>query len=147
VTTLAQDHHTDTERRNLATVQRWAELYNTDVERMVRECYAADCVVEVKNGISFRGHDTFVAVELGVERVAPHRRGALVGVIAAGDTVVVHGKLTDPDRGADFASLYCAVLTFADGLIVHDESYLDLRVWPDPGLSRAEWSTLDVINR
>ena len=25
----------DTEARNLATVERWAELYNSDVERMV----------------------------------------------------------------------------------------------------------------
>ena len=42
---------------------------------------------------------------------------------------------------------YCAILTFRDGLIVRDESYLDLRVWPSPGLSRAEWSTLTVLAR
>jgi ketosteroid isomerase-like protein len=41
---------------------------------------------------------------------------------------------------------YCAILTFRDGLIVRDESYLDLRVWPSPGLSRAEWS-LSVLSR
>ena len=50
-----------TEERNLAAIERWAELYNTDVERMVRECYAPDCLIDVKNGISFRGHDTFAA--------------------------------------------------------------------------------------
>jgi ketosteroid isomerase-like protein len=138
---------TDTERRNLATVERWAELYNSDVERMVRECYAPVCVVEVKNGITFRGHDTFAAIELGVHRVAPRRRAEVLGTVAAGDTVVVHGLLTDPDRGADFASRYCAVLTFRDGLIARDESYLDLRVWPDPGLARAQWGTLDVLGR
>jgi ketosteroid isomerase-like protein len=147
MTTLAQDHHTDTERRNLETVERWAEFYNTDVERMVRECYAPDYVVEVKNGISYRGYDTFVAIEQGVERVAPRRRCSLVGVIAAGDTVVVQAMLTDADRGPDFTSRYCAVLTLRDGLIVRDESYLDLRVWPNPGLTRAQWSTLDVLNR
>jgi hypothetical protein len=98
---------TSTEERNLAAIERWAELYNTDAERMVRECYAPDCLIDVKNGISFRGHDTFAAIEVGVERQAPRRRGA----------------------------------------IVHDQSYLDLRVWPNPGLSRDEWAALDVVRR
>jgi len=145
--TLIEPHHTDIERRNLETVARWAELYNSDVPAMVRQCYAPDCVVEVKNGITFRGHDTFVAVELGVERTAPRRRGTLLRAIASGDTVIAQGLLTDEDRGPDFQSQYCAILTFRDGLIVHDESYLDLRVWPNPGLSREEWSTLDVLTR
>lgn len=136
-----------TEERNLAAIERWAELYNTDVERMVRECYAPDCLIDVKNGISFRGHDTFAAIEVGVERQAPRRRGAIVRAFASGDTVTVQGLLTDEDRGPDFRSEYCAVLTLRDGLIVHDQSYLDLRVWPNPGLSRDEWAALDVVRR
>jgi ketosteroid isomerase-like protein len=136
-----------TEERNLAAVERWAELYNTDVERMVRECYAPDCLIDVKNGISFQGHETFAAIELGVERQAPRRRGTIVRAFASGDTVTVQGLLTDEDRGPDFRSEYCAVLTLRDGLIVHDQSYLDLRVWPNPGLSRDEWAALDVVRR
>jgi ketosteroid isomerase-like protein len=147
MTTLSEPQHTDVERRNLATIERWGQYYNTDVARMVRECYAPDCVVEVKGGISFQGHDTFIAIELGVERVAPNRRGRLQRVIATGDTVVAQGLLTDADRGADWESPYCAILTLRDGLIVRDESYLDLRVWPNPGLSRVEWSTLNMLTR
>jgi hypothetical protein len=30
---------------------------------------------------------------------------------------------------------------------VHDQSYLDLRVWPNPGLSREQWAALDVVRR
>ena len=96
--TLVEPHHTDVERRNLATIERWGRFYNTDVERMVRECYAPDCVVEVKGGITYQGHDTFVAIERGVERTAPRRRGRLVRAIATGDTVVIQGELTDEDR-------------------------------------------------
>jgi ketosteroid isomerase-like protein len=87
------------------------------------------------------------AIELGVERQAPRRRGAIVRAFASGDTVTVLGLLTDEDRGPDFRSEYCAVLTLRDGLIVHDQSYLDLRVWPNPGLSRDEWAALDVVRR
>jgi ketosteroid isomerase-like protein len=147
LTSLAEPHHSEVERRNLETIARWGEYYNSDVDRMVRECYAPDCVIEVKGGISFQGHDTFAAIELGVERAAPRRRGALVRAIATGDTVIVQGMLTDPDRGPDWQSPYCAILTLRDGLIVRDESYLDLRVWPNPGLTREEWSTLNILAR
>jgi ketosteroid isomerase-like protein len=87
------------------------------------------------------------AIELGVERQAPRRRGRIVRAFATGDTVIVQGLLTDEDRGPDFRSEYCAVLTLRDGLIVHDQSYLDLRVWPNPALSRDEWAGLDVVRR
>jgi hypothetical protein len=52
-----------------------------------------------------------------------------------GDVVIVEAALRDPDRGADWETPFCAVLTFRDGLIVNDRSYLDLRRWP--GISEA----------
>jgi ketosteroid isomerase-like protein len=147
VSRFAQPQHTDEERRNLQVVERWTELYNTDVAQMVRECYAPDCIVEVKGGISWQGHEVFLAVEAGVERVAPGRRGELLHAIAAGDRVVVQAILTDPGQGPDWKAPYCVVLTMRDGLIVHDESYLDLRVWPSPKLSRQEWESLTLLPR
>jgi ketosteroid isomerase-like protein len=135
------------ERRNLRTIERWAALYNTDVTRMVRKCYHPDCVVDVKGGITFQGHETFIAIERGVERVAPRRRTRVLRAVAAGDTVAVQAVLTDPDRGAEWQSPFCAVLTLHDGLILRDESYLDLRVWPSPKLTREQWSRLNVLAR
>ena len=135
------------ERRNLRTVERWVALYNTDVARMVHKCYHPECVVDIKGGITFQGHETFIAIELGVERVAPRRRSRVVHAVAAGDTVAVQAVLTDPDRGADWESSFCAVLTFRDALIVRDESYLDLRVWPSPRLTRDQWVKLNVLER
>lgn len=128
-------NYTDEEVRNLQTILRWGELYNIDPAQMVTECYAPDCTVEIKGTFTYHGHDTFVALEKGVHQVAPNRHGAAEKLIAVGNTVVCQGVITDPARGTGWSTPFCAVLTFNDGKIVRDETYMDLSQWPAPLLT------------
>lgn len=127
--------YTDEEVRNLQTALRWGELYNSDSVHMVTECYAPGCTVMIKGAFTFHGHDTFVALERGVHRVAPNRYAAAERLIAVANIIVCQGILTDPSRGDSWSSPFCAVLTFEEGKIVRDETYLDLSRWPSPLLT------------
>ena len=138
---------TETERRNLEVIPKWLEYYNHDVTRMVKECYAPDCIVDCKGGISWQGHEAFILIEEAVEKASPHRKAEVLETIAAGDRVIVQAVLKDPSKGADWKAPFCAILTFRDGLIIKDESYMDLRVWPSPKLSREEWKKIPLLNR
>jgi hypothetical protein len=77
-------------------------------------------------------------------RSAPRRRGKISHLIPRNDRVVVQGVLIDPDRGPDWHAPYCAVLTFMDGLIVKDETYLDPGNWPALDLSAHRLLALGV---
>jgi len=45
-------------------------------------------------------------------------------------------RATDQASGRSIEAPFCAVLTFRDGLIVSDHTYLDPRSWP--GMARPE---------
>lgn len=121
--------------RNLATARRWAELMN-DADRLVDECYAEDTVARAMGFPAvIRGREQMRAGTRAAVQAAPRRYLRVDHMHAAGDVVVVEAALRDPDRGADWETQFCAVLTFRDGLIVDDRSYLDLRRWP--GISEA----------
>jgi ketosteroid isomerase-like protein len=121
---------TEEEKRNLAAAERWARLYNEDVHRMVDECYAADAEIHVVGQMSFRSGETFHRAEENVLKAAPRRIAHVERTIARGDTVVVEAVLRDPDRGGGWQTSWCAILTFRDGKIVLDHTYLDHTVWP-----------------
>ena len=132
------------EDRNLEAVERWGDLYNNDVHSMVTECYAPDFVVEIKGIMTYRGYETFHALEAGALEVAPNRRAEKERIIPMGDKVLVQGHLTDPDKGPDWKTPFCTILTFRDGLIVRDETYMDLTSWPAPRLSPDQVGALDI---
>lgn len=139
---------TDEELRNLEAVERWGDLYNNDVHSMVTDCYHPDFVVEIKGIMSYRGYDTFHALETGALEVAPNRRAEAERVIPIGDKVLIQGNLLDPDKGPDWRTPFCTILTFADGLILRDETYMDLTSWPAPRLSAEQVGQLDIeLNR
>ncbi|MDQ3830932.1 MAG: nuclear transport factor 2 family protein, partial [Candidatus Tectomicrobia bacterium] len=96
------------EKANLAVAKQYEELYNTDVERFVRECYTPECEV---NGGMIRGHEQFIHVERKVLRAAPRRRMRVTRTHASGNVVVVEAVLLDPDQGPDWQLPFCAVLT------------------------------------
>jgi len=132
------------EMRNLKAVDRWGELYNDDVHTMVTECYAPDFVVEIKGIMTYRGYETFHALERGALEVAPRRRAESERIVPMGDKVLVQGNLKDPDKGPDWRTPFCTVLTFRDGLIVRDETYMDLTSWPAPRITAEQFETLDI---
>jgi ketosteroid isomerase-like protein len=136
---------TDEERRNVATIETWGELYNTDVARMVQTCYHPDCIVDIKGFMQWQGHAPFMALEARVHQIAPLRRGVPERIIARGDTVVVQAAIINPAMGADWRTPFCAVLTLVDGLIIRDESYLDMTVWPSPLLAPHEFAQLGIV--
>jgi len=115
------------EQRNLEVAKRYEELYNTDVERFVHECYIPDCEV---NGGFIRGYEQFVQVEKNVLRAAPKRKMRVDHRHAVGDAVIVEAVLLNPDKGADWQLPFCAVLVCRDGKIAIDRTYADFTDWP-----------------
>src|ERR1700687_4691333 len=116
----------EVEKRNLEVVKHWAETYNHNVERMVSECYAENCsVASMFGGAKIEGRPRFLKLEQRVVKVAPRRKIRLERTHAAGDVVVVEATLFDPDQGDEWQSPFCAILTFKDGRIVEDRTYLD----------------------
>jgi ketosteroid isomerase-like protein len=110
-----------------ALVERWAELFNTDVEALVEELYSPDCLF---SGAPM-GHDKLLKFERRVLAAAPSRAIRLDAVhVATGDVVVAEGALVDPDQGADWNLPFCAVLTVDNGTIISDNTYADYSRWP-----------------
>ena len=117
----------DPTERNLALVDQWEALYNTDVERFVHECYTSDCEV---NGGFIRGYEQFVQVEKNVLRAAPKRTMRVDRRYATGNVVIVEAVLLNPDQGPDWNLPFCAVLTCRDGKIATDWTYAEFSKWP-----------------
>lgn len=120
------------EARNLAAVDHWEATYNDDMERMVDECYAADC--EVHNVLAgpdavYRGREALRAVERQIQAHQTDRRMRVVKKFAGGDNVAVEAEATFGTH--TFRA--CVILTFDDdGLIRSDHTYS-----PDPtGVTR-----------
>ena len=121
----------ESEKRNLEVVKLWAETYNNDVDRMVNECYAENCKVSsMFGGAIIEGRPRFLKLEQRVVKVAPRRNIRLKRTHAVGNVVVVEATLFDPDQGDQWQSPFCAILTFKDGRIVEDRTYLDDTRWP-----------------
>ncbi len=111
---------------NLALAERWAELFNNDVDALIDELYDPECTV-----LGARlGHDRLRAFEQRVLAAAPRRAARVHAMHASGDVVVVEGVLVDPDQGADWKLPFCAVLTWCDGRIVNDNTYAEFSKWP-----------------
>jgi limonene-1,2-epoxide hydrolase len=122
------------EERNLDTVRRWIDAYNTDVERMVREFYAPDLVVRTMGAGTYTGTDHFLEIERAVLKAAPKRRVRIEHLHATGNVVVAELVLLNPEMGETWQLPLAAVLEFENGKIKRDRSYHNLGstfpVWP-----------------
>lgn len=121
---------TEQERRNIKTAERYIELYNTDIERFVPECYTPDCKVYAMGAGVVEGAEQFLQVERAVLDAAPKRYMRLEHLHASGDVVTVEVTLLNPDAGGDWAIPFVAVLTMRDGKIAVDRTYADYTNWP-----------------
>jgi limonene-1,2-epoxide hydrolase len=121
---------TPEEQRNLEVAKRYEELYNTDVERFVHECYTPDCVAYAMGGGAIRSPEQFVRVEKMVLKAAPKRKMRVDQRHATGNVVTVEAVLLDPDKGPDWQLPFCAVLVCRDGKIAIDRTYADYTNWP-----------------
>ncbi len=120
-------------RQNLAVAERYVALYNTDPERFVRECYHDDYTVEAMGLGEFTGVEKFIEVEKAVLRAAPKRKMEARHMHVTDDVVVVEAAVVDPDRGADWAVPFCAVLVIRGDRIAIDRTYADFSDWPGLG--------------
>jgi ketosteroid isomerase-like protein len=114
-----------------ALVARWIDLFNRDVERMARECYADDAEIEIA-GVGRPGRDARAATEAEVLRAAPDRRAAVETVVVEGEQVAVEGVLTGTEiaTGRRFAVPFATFLIARDDRIVRDRTYFDRLAWP-----------------
>jgi len=121
---------TEQEQRNIETANRYIELYNTDIDRFVSECYTPDCTVYSMGIGTIEGAEQFLAVEKAVLKAAPKRYMRLDHMHASGDVVTNEVTLLDPDAGDDWSLPFVAVLVMLDGKIAIDRSYADFTHWP-----------------
>ena len=92
---------TEQEQRNIETAKLYIELYNTDIDRFVPECYTPDCTVYAMGAGKLEGAEQFLAVEKAVLAAAPKRYMQLDHMHASGDVVTNEVTLLDPDKGDD----------------------------------------------
>ncbi len=116
--------------KNLAVARRYVELYNTDPERFVRECYHEDYQLECMGLGSFAGIEKFVEVEKKIWNAAPQRRMRVKHLHATEHAVTVEVLLVDETRGKDWGIPLCAVLEIRGDKIAVDRSYADFSNWP-----------------
>jgi limonene-1,2-epoxide hydrolase len=117
-------------QKNLAVAKRYMELYNTDPERFVRECYHEDYSVGVMGIGSFTGIDKFIEVEKSVWNAAPGRRMRVDHFHATEKAVIVEAVLVDASRGEDWNLPFVAVLEIRGDKIAVDRTYADFKNWP-----------------
>jgi SnoaL-like protein len=130
------------EQRNLATMERFRELYNgDDMERFVRESYAPTFHVLNLDGSSWSAtkanrqnllddSDVFIRAQVFIRDRAPGRRMTYRRLIASGNVVTVEASIVD-DARAGWELSWCGIYTFdADGRIVSDHTYLNRHDWP-----------------
>ena len=115
---------------NLAVARRYVELYNTDPERFVRECYHEDYKVGAMGVCWYDGIDKFVEIEKAVLAAAPGRRMRVTAMHATENVVVVEAEVTDPVRGTDWSLPFCAVLEIRGDRIAVDRTYAEFPKWP-----------------
>jgi predicted SnoaL-like aldol condensation-catalyzing enzyme len=116
----------DQTERSHALAEQWAEAFNSDIDKLITELYAPDCLF---NGVEY-GHDRMLRFERRVLTAAPQRSIRIAKTHAAGDVITIEGELLDPDRGAEWKLPFCAVLTWRDGKVVSDNTYAELSRWP-----------------
>lgn len=144
-TTATERALTETERRNVAKLERWRDLFNgDDMERFVREAYADGFQVVNMDGAAWTARSThgeniledagrFIAAERWILDAAPGRRIQFDRVIPAGDVITLEASLIDEDRPGWELS-WCGVYTFdAEGRITSDHTYLNRSDWPGIG--------------
>ena len=112
---------TEREKRNLAAVDRWIDTYNNDVDKMVDEVYAPDCVVcNMFAGYVLNGREELRALEHKISEQVPTRRMTLDKTLASGDSVAVEVSAVFGDH--HFPGI--VVLTFNEaGQVIEDHTY------------------------
>ena len=119
----------DAQREQLALVRHWEHTYNTDVDRLVHECYAPDAHL-CFNMAEVRGHAQLLRVCRGVSAACPTRRMRVDQVHFSGtQTVILEAAILDLAQPA-FYSPFCTILTVESGRIVQDRTYLEPTRWP-----------------
>ncbi len=135
----------DEERRNVAAMERFRELYNgEDMERFVREAYAPSFHVLNLDGSGWTAGganpqnllvdtDAFIRAEVIIKAKAPGRRMVFRRVIPSGNVVTVEASIVD-DARSGWELSWCGIYTFdGDGRIVSDHTYLNRMDWPGLG--------------
>ena len=126
----AQDGMSSRTRANLAVAERYVELYNTDPERFVCECYHTDYRVGAMGLGWYDGIDKFVGIEKSVLKAAPARRMRVDCMHATETAVVVEAVVTDDARGADWELPFIAALEIRGDKIAVDRTYAEFAKWP-----------------
>lgn len=112
-------------------VDRWIDLFNRDVFRMVDECYAEDAEIEIA-GAGMRGREALRMTEAEVLKAAPDRRAEIETVLIEGERIAVEGVILGAEAatGRRFAVPFATFLTVRDGWIARDRTYFDRLAWP-----------------
>jgi len=122
---------TEQQKKNLALVERWRDLYNNaeDGGQFVLDCYAPEAKV-LFTGASATGHEQFARLERAIKTAAPGRSMRVDRIRFIGDDVAVVEAVVLDAAQPGFFSPWIALLTIRDGKIIEDRTYLDPAHWP-----------------
>lgn len=119
----------EAQRKLLQLVRHWEETYNSDVERLVLDCYTPNTHL-CFNSAEVRGHAQLMRVVKGVLGACPTRKMRVDRVLFSGeDTAIVEAVVLD-DARPEFYSPFCTILRVQDGKIMQDRTYLEVTRWP-----------------
>lgn len=120
---------TKAQRGMVKVIQHWHDTYNGEVGKMISETYAKDADVEFTGG-SISSPEQFLKVESAIKGAVPGRYMRIDNIYFIGnDNAFVQAVILDHAR-PDFFSPWCTLLTFRNGKIVKDQTYLDPAKWP-----------------
>ena len=123
------DQEIETHGKLSQLVRHWEATYNSDVERLVFDCYAPNAHL-CFNMAEVRGHAQLLRVVKGVLGACPTRRMRVDRVLFSGDEIAIVEAVVLDDAQPEFFSPFCAILRIQDGKIVQDRTYLEPTRWP-----------------
>jgi len=119
---------TKEEKRNqlMEIGRQYAELYNTNVEKLALELFAPDLEVVGPGVGGYRGADPYIRVEKAILASTPERKMRIDRFVVDvdTDTVVVEGVNVKSEKGGGDHN-FLAVLICRDGRIVQDRTYVN----------------------
>lgn len=113
-----------------SVAERYVELYNTEPERFVRECYHVDYKVGAMGLGWYDDVEKFIDIEKLVFKATPLRRMRADCIRVTRTTVIVEAAVVDSDRSPNWELPFVAALEIRDDKIAVDRTYAELKKWP-----------------
>lgn len=111
----------------------WVRLYNEDHVRLVNDLYTDDLEARAMGlPVVLKGKESLITAAGNALNNAPGRQMRIERILSSdqNNVAIIEAVLTDPERGANWQSPCCVVLTLRGDRVVSERTYLDKTKWP-----------------